>query len=353
MKLLKILPQQSIKSSLSQIKKNGMKGLVVVNQNNKLLGTLTDGDLRNALLKSFNLNNKILSIYNKKPDFLIEGEYSNQDIDKLIYNKGLTFIPIVNKQSLKLIDVLTIKKIKNLNKKNKPSIASQILCVIMAGGRGTRLKPFTNILPKPLLPIQKQTVIEKIINSFNSYGLKKFIISVNYKSEILKAFFKELKPKYSVDFLHEKKPLGTIGSLSKLKNISAKNIFVSNCDVIIDVNLQQMLKFHKNNNFDITILTSNTSYQVPYGVCKVSKNDHLLKIDEKPKLEFLANIGVYLMKKKVLSLIPKNKKFDFTQLIKLAKKKNKRIGVFSSHQNSWLDVGQWNEFNKTIEKLND
>ena len=112
-----------------------------------------------------------------------------------------------------------------------------------------------------------------------------------------------------------------------------------------------MLKFHKNNNFDITILTSTTSYQIPYGVCKVSKHDNLIEIDEKPKLEFLANIGVYLIKKKILSLIPKNKKFDFTQLIKLAKKKNKKIGVYSSHQNSWLDVGQWNEFNKTIEKF--
>ena len=350
MNFFKILPNQSIKASLIKLKKNGAKGLVVVNKNNKLLGTLTDGDLRNALLKSFDLNSKISNIYNKKPDFLIDGKYSNYDVDKLIYSKGLTFIPIVN-NGLNVINILTIKKIKNKKKSNKPSISSQIACVIMAGGKGTRLKPFTDILPKPLLPIQKQTVIEKIINSFNNYGLRKFIISVNYKSEILKAFFKELKPKYSVNFIQEKKPLGTAGSLSKLKNILSKDIFVSNCDVIIDVDLKQMLKFHKTNNFDITILTSRMSHRIPYGVCEITKNNNLKEINEKPKFDFLANVGVYLVKKKILSIIPKNKKFDFTQLIRSAKKQNKKIGVFSSHQNSWLDVGQWNEFNKTIEKF--
>lgn len=351
MKLFKILPNQTIKSSFNRIKKNGIKGLVVVNKNNKLLGTLTDGDLRNSLLKNFNLNNKVSNIYNKKPDYLIDGEYSNKDIDRLFYSKGLTFIPVVSKKNSKLINVFTLKKRKNIKKLKINKFSQNILCVIMAGGKGTRLKPFTDVLPKPLLPIQKQTVIEKIINSFYRHDLKKFIISVNYKSEILKAFFKELGPSYEVMFLEEKKPLGTVGSLSNLKNIKAKNIFVTNCDVITDVDFVKMYQFHQRNNFDITLLTSGASYQIPYGVCKISKDGKFEQIHEKPKLEFLTNVGVYIIKKNIIKLVPKRKKYDFTQLIKLAKSKNKKIGVFFTKDETWFDVGQWNELEKTLKKF--
>jgi len=351
MKYCKILPNQTIKASFNLIKKNGIKGLVVTDTNNKLLGTLSDGDLRTSLLKDFNLDNKITKIFNKNPDYLIVGEYSKQDTYNLINVKGLTFIPIVNKDSFKLVDILTLKKIEGYQKKTKSKLLSKIPCVIMAGGKGTRLKPFTDVLPKPLLPIQNKTVIEKIIHSFVNYGLNNFTISVNYKAVILKAFFKELNPKYSIKFLQEKKPLGTAGCLSKLKKINSKDIFISNCDVIIDINLNNMFIHHKENNFDITILTSTSSYQIPYGVCKISKDGVFKEINEKPKVEFLTNIGVYLIKKNILTLIPKNKNFDFTDLIKLAKKRNKKIGVFSSHKNSWLDVGQWSEFTKTIQKF--
>ncbi len=351
MKFNKILPNQSIKASINKIKKNGMKGLVVVDHLNKLLGTLTDGDLRNALLTNFNLNNKISKLYNKKPDFLIENEYLNEDVEKIFYSKGLTFIPIVERGSLKLVEILTLKKLKNFKKNKKNKLTKKIPCVIMAGGRGTRLKPFTDVLPKPLLPFQKSTVIEKIISSFENSGVENFIISVNYKSEILKAFFKELNPEYKLSFIEEKKPLGTAGSLSKLSLQGYRDIFVSNCDTIIDVDLFEMHRFHLKHNYDITILASSNFYQVPYGVCHISKEGNFEEIREKPKFNFLSNVGIYLIKNNVIKLIPKNKRLDFTQLIKMAKLKNKKIGVFITKKDSWLDVGQWHEFNKTIDNL--
>ncbi len=351
MKFNIILPNQSIKTSINKIKKNGMKGLVVVNHFNKLLGTLTDGDLRKALLTNFNLNNQISKLYNKKPDFLIENEYSIKDVEKIFYFKGLTFIPIIKKESSKLVEILTLKKFKNFGKNKKIKITKKISCVIMAGGRGTRLKPFTDVLPKPLLPLQKSTVIEKIIKSFEDYGIKNFIISVNYKSEILKAFFKELNPEYKLSFIEDRKPLGTAGSLSKLSLREYQNIFVSNCDTIINVDLFEMHRFHIKHDYDITILASSNFYQVPYGVCHISEEGNFKEIREKPKFNFLSNVGIYLIKNNIIKLIPKDKKIDFTQLIKIAKLKNKKIGVFITGKDSWFDVGQWHEFNKTIENL--
>lgn len=218
----------------------------------------------------------------------------------------------------------------------------------MAGGKGTRLQPFTDVLPKPLIPIKKQTVIERIINNFTDYGVNKFLISINYKAEILKAYFKELKPKYKLKFITENKPLGTVGSLSKLSKKEGKYFFITNCDTISNVNLGNMYNFHIKNNYDVTLLTSSKIHQVPYGVCHVAKNGDLKNIEEKPKFDFLVNVGLYLVNNEVIDFIPKNKVFHFTDLIKILQKKKYRIGLFPVYKNNWLDVGEWDEFKKTV-----
>ena len=210
-------------------------------------------------------------------------------------------------------------------KKNK---IKKIDCpvIIMAGGRGTRLKPFTEILPKPLMPLKNKTVIEHIILNFVKQGFKKFIITINYKSEILKAYFKELKPKYKLKFITENKPLGTIGSLSKVSKKEGKNLFITNCDTISDVNLGEMFKYHIKNDYDVTLLASSKVHRIPYGVCRVAENGDLKKIDEKPKFDFLVNAGLYLVNNEVIDFIPKNKIFHFTDLIKILQKKKYKIG---------------------------
>lgn len=217
----------------------------------------------------------------------------------------------------------------------------------MAGGKGTRLEPFTHILPKPLIPIKKKTVIEHIIKNYENYGIRKFWISINYKSEIIKAYFKELKKKFKIKYITENKPLGTIGSLSKINTKFAKNFFITNCDTISNVNLYLMHQFHIKNNYDLTIFASSKTHQIPYGVCHSKINGELVKIQEKPKYNFLVNVGIYLAKNTILDYIPKNKKFHFTDLVKELKKNNKKIGLYLDKKNNWLDVGQWDEFKKT------
>ena len=349
MKNLKITPDVSIKIALQLIKKNGAKALVIVDKNNKLLGSLSDGDIRNAILKNISLNKKIENIFNRKPKYLIQGKYSKQNLNDLIRKNNFTIIPVTD-DFKKVKEIFTLKSFsKNKTRKNnKKNILKKIPCIIMAGGKGTRLQPFTDVLPKPLIPIKKQTVIERIINNFTDYGVNKFLISINYKAEILKAYFKELKPKYKLKFITENKPLGTVGSLSKLSKKEGKYFFITNCDTISNVNLGNMYNFHIKNNYDVTLLTSSKIHQVPYGVCHVAKNGDLKNIEEKPKFDFLVNVGLYLVNNEVIDFIPKNKVFHFTDLIKILQKKKYRIGLFPVYKNNWLDVGEWDEFKKTV-----
>ena len=266
-----------------------------------------------------------------------------------MYKNNFTIIPVLDDFN-KVKEIITLKSLSKNQEKTpkKKNVLNKIPCIIMAGGKGTRLQPFTDVLPKPLIPIKKQTVIERIISGFTGYGVNKFLVSINYKAEILKAYFKELKPKYKLKFITENKPLGTIGSLSKVSKKEGKNFFITNCDTISDVNLGDMYKFHIKNNYDVTLLASSKIHKIPYGVCHVAKNGDLKRIEEKPKFDFLVNVGLYLVNNKVIDFIPKNKIFHFTDLIKVLQKKKYRIGLFTVYENKWLDVGQWDEFKKTI-----
>ena len=347
MKNLIIKKNDNFKKCLQLIKRSGLRGLIVVDDKKKLIGSLSDGDIRKAVLKKYDLRKKIEFIFNKKPIFLFENEYSYQDLKNLFYKKKLTIIPIVD-NSRKVKKIITsdiLFKKKNLKIKKNKSL-NKVPCIIMAGGKGTRLEPFTHILPKPLIPIKKKPVIEHIIKNYENYGIRKFWISINYKSEIIKAYFKELKHTFRIKYITENKPLGTIGSLSKINTTIAKNFFITNCDTISNVNLDLMHQFHIKNNYDLTIFASSKTHQVPYGICLSKKNGDLVKIQEKPKYNFLVNVGIYLAKNTILDYIPKNKKFHFTDLVKELKKNNKKIGLYTEKKNNWLDVGQSDEFKK-------
>lgn len=221
----------------------------------------------------------------------------------------------------------------------------------MAGGKGTRLQPFTSILPKPLIPVQNKTMIEHIIEQFTEFGSNNFFLTINYKGKILKAFFDELDPKYKINYIEEKKPLGTAGSLYFLKNKIKTPFFVTNCDVIIKTNYSKLLKFHKEGKFDISLVASTKEYEIPYGTCELDKKGNLLQINEKPKYDFLVNSGLYLLNPEILKIVPKNKFYHITQLIEDSKKIGKKIGVYPINDDLWTDVGQWAEYRRAINSL--
>ena len=223
--------------------------------------------------------------------------------------------------------------------------------VIMAGGLGSRLRPLTNIIPKPLIPLQDKTVIEKIIERFYEQGFEKFILSINYKSNIIKSFLKKLRPKFNYEFIEEKKKLGTAGSLYFLKNKKRKKYFIINCDTIIDIDYLKLLDFHKSNKNDLTLVVSAKKFLVPYGSCKMKKNGELLELEEKPEHHHLVNTGLYLINSQLFNYIKKSRYLDFDDFIKIIKRKKKKIGLFPISESSWSDVGKWDEYKKFLEKF--
>ncbi len=348
MKNFIIYDTSTIKESIIKLNANGEKTLIVTDKNKILLGTVSDGDIRKSILKKLDINRKVKSFYQKKPFFLYENKIDLSYVKKILLDNNFTLIPVVNikKKLVKIIFLKDLLKNKTINIQTIPAPV-----IIMAGGKGSRLEPFTTVLPKPLLPVNGKTVIDHIIDNFLRYKIKDFVLSVNYKSQILKAFFIEKKKKYKVKFIEENKPLGTAGSLRLLKNKIKTSFFVTNCDVIFMMNYKTVYDYHNDNKYDLTLVACHNHYTIPYGLCYVDKNNLLEKINEKPKIDFLANGGFYILQPSLLKLIPKDKKYHMTDLINEAIKLNKKIGVFPVSDECIIDVGQWNTYRKALGRI--
>ena len=349
MKDIKVLPDISIREAMKTLSKSGEKCLVVLDQNDILLGTLTDGDIRKAILKGVDVGYSIQNIYQSKPTVVIKGKYTLEGAKKLFIENKFDLIPVVDNKG-KFVDVLFWETIL-VNKKNNKNNKLNVPVIIMAGGKGTRLEPFTKVLPKPLVPIHEKPIIEHIIERFTDVGVNQFVLTVNYRALIMKAYFEELKPDFSVNFIEEKIPLGTAGSLKSLENRYKKSFIVTNCDIIINTDYNDLYKFHNNNDYDITLVASMKNYIIPYGTCELNREGYLKKINEKPSYDFLVNTGLYILNPEVLQLIPKGKFYHITNLIEDAKKNGKRVGVYPIDDDDWIDIGQWEEYKKAIYRI--
>ena len=337
MKKILITANTTIKEALKKLQSTGYKCLIVVNEKNQLLGTLTDGDVRKILIKNKHVSTKIKNIYQKKPTYIFEHKLNIGKENNFFHKSDHSVIPVVDKN---LYVKNIIYKDKLFKKKN---IKINIPAVIMAGGKGTRLRPFTNVLPKPLIPINGRAVIDIIIENFKNFGVKEIYLSINYKSKILESYLKESKTK--VKYLKEKITLGTAGVLNSLKN-TKKEFFVTNCDTILDINYNDLYKYHKKHKHDFTIVVTKKKFKVPYGVCKLDDGGNFKKIDEKPQNDFLVSVGLYLINSKIFKQIPKNKYLDMNSLIELSLRHTFKVGVFSINSSLWKDVGKWDDFRK-------
>jgi dTDP-glucose pyrophosphorylase len=343
--------KSTIKLALQKMKKFGTKCLFVCDNDNKLLGSLSDGDIRGALLKQKKISSNIYKIINFYPKYVYQQDLKkNKNILKNLFEKfHLEAIPIVNseKKIKKLVFWSDLFKKNRIFKKIKilKSPKNNLQVVIMAGGIGTRLKPLTNALPKPMVPINNKTAIEHILDFFKKYGFRRFFISVNYKAEILKLYLKEISKTLKIIFIEEYKFLGTVSSLKLIKSNS--DFLLTNCDVIHKVDLEDFIKFHYKNKYDLTLVAAKKKYHIPYGVCSI-KNNIFEKINEKPNLNFYVNTGLYIIRKKLVDLIPQNKIYNVTDLIKKAKQQNYKIGIFKIKDTKWYDIGNWGELDRTI-----
>jgi len=323
--------------------------VIVVDDDNKVLGIVSDGDFRRAIWKRVSLEEPIISIMNDKFVSFDEGNYTSDDIKKAFLSKDIMQIPIL--QEGFLVDVIFRDDFYE-NKLNIVKPRLQIPVVIMAGGKGTRLDPFTRVLPKPLIPIGDKAVIEIIMDRFAEHGITDFYVSVNHKEKMIRAFFEDSHNRYTISYINEESYLGTAGALKYLEGKIDTPFIVSNCDIIIDADYTRISDFHRDGNYDLTLVVSVQHHVIPYGVCKLRNEGELDTMEEKPGYNFLVNTGLYILNPDVLSFIPPGEQFNMTDLIKKLRDNNRRIGVYPVSEESWTDVGQWGEYKKAMEKIN-
>ncbi len=340
----------TIKDALKRIDKTARKILIVVEDNRVLIGTLTDGDIRRHILKGGGLNDKISDVYNNNPIYLVY-PWNIKEVKKIMVINKIEAIPIVN-ESNELIDILFWSNIFQKNYRVLTKKQINLPVVIMAGGKGTRLDPFTRILPKPLIPIGDKPIIEIIMDKFLEYGITNFYLSINYKGEMVKSYFDYSENKnYKINYLYEKKFLGTAGSLRLLPENISKTFILSNCDILVHADYWDLVRFHKKNKNSLTVIGSIQHYIIPYGIIKFNNGGVVNQIIEKPEYDFIVNTGIYVIEKDIISYIPKNIPYDITDLIDLLLKNGKKVGVYPVSEKSYVDIGQWEEYKKVIDIL--
>lgn len=322
-----------------------MVKLLFVFENDNFLGILTIGDIQRAIIKNVDMNTMVLSILDKNKIYAKVTD-GIEIVKKKMYELRAECMPLVDETN-KLLDVYFWKEMFNDGKRERVDKIDAPV-VIMAGGMGTRMKPITNIIPKPLIPVNEKTILETIIDQFKEIGCAKYYISVNYKSEMIEYYFATIDNKYDITFLKENKPLGTIGSVSLLKGKIDKPFFVSNCDIIVDQDYRDVYDYHINNKNDITVVTAIKSFHIPYGVIETGDNGLMKSISEKPDVSYMINTGVYIIEPQLIDAIPENTFYHITDLIEKVRKNGGRVGCFPVSEKSWTDIGDWNEYLKTI-----
>ena len=329
------------KKAISKINKLGGMNLIVVEKNNKLKGVLSSRDLRKAILNNYILDKKISRIYNRKAKFLYSDQIKNNRIQIENLLERYRVIPVINR-SKTIVSILDSENKSILPKKKLEKLPISV--VIMAGGKGERLMPYTSVLPKPLLLINKVPTLKHIIDKFNESNIKDFFITLNYKSELIQSYLKNLGSNYFFKLVKEKIPLGTAGSLFFLKNKVKKYLFLTNCDTIINCDYRDVFSFHKQNKNDITIVTAVKKIKIPYGVCGEKNGNFEMK--EKPTYSINANTGFYLISSECLKLIKNKKLLDFNQFLTICEKYKKKIGIYKIKEKNWTDTGQLKEHGK-------
>lgn len=336
----------SIKESMQKLNETAEKILFIVDNESKLIGTLSDGDIRRGLMHGMSFTDPVEIVMRRDYISLPSGllDLKQQARPLMIRNK-IEQIPILDLDS-KVIDVaLWTDVFGEKNEEKKQSVYSNQI-VIMAGGRGTRLDPFTEILPKPLIPIGKKSVIEIIMEKYLRYGFHRFIYTLNYKKEYIKLFLKERAFPYDISWVEEDDFLGTIGGLTLLREKIEDTFFVTNCDSVLELDFDNVLAWHKENGAVITIIGCHNEVKIPFGVLKLS-NGGLESILEKPVHDVIINTGVYILEPRVLDYLAPGIRMDMNELIQTVAEKEK-VCVYPIYK-GWFDIGQWAEYKKNVQ----
>lgn len=324
----------TILDAMKQLDITAKKVLFIVDQEKKLCASVTDGDVRRWILANGNLDAPIKSAANCQPQYLMEE--SVDLVFSYMKKKKIDAVPILD-ENHKIIQIITAD-----DQETDPSSEEleDVPVVIMAGGVGTRLYPYTKILPKPLIPIGDIPIVEHIMNQFHKYGCHNFHLIVNHKKNMIKAYFGESGLGYNVMYADEDVPLGTGGGLSLLKGEICSTFILTNCDILIKDNLAKIYQLHKIQKNFITMICSAKNFTIPYGVVNIDGNGNIKEIEEKPSLSFLTNTGCYIVEPEVIWEMKNNIPIGFPDVIEKYIAQSRKIGVYPISENAWMDMGQ-------------
>lgn len=339
----------SIVDAMKKIDENARGILFITDERGRLMGTLTDGDIRRWLIRTGDLSVDIYALMNKHPEFLYWTD--RQKAVAHMKEKKITALPILDAKE-KIIDILFVSEEENPVESTKCNALSGVPLIIMAGGKGTRLYPYTKILPKPLIPIGDIPIIERIINRFVNYGITEIYVTVNYKKSMIKSYFSDSSSDYSIKYVEEDKPLGTGGSLKLIPMKFDNPIIVTNCDILINADYSDIYRQHIASGNAMTIVSALKNIEVPYGVLHSDERGSIKSMEEKPKLSYFVNTGMYILNPELIEKIPENTFYHMTNLAEQLIREGTPVGMYPISEDSFLDMGELEEMNRMEKKLN-
>ncbi|KAF0226211.1 MAG: nucleotidyl transferase [Erysipelotrichaceae bacterium] len=342
--LIKIKPNVSVREAIISLVNGKKKTIFIVDDEDKLIGLFTNGDMRRYLLQGKDLSVPISEAMNVSPVCF----KTRHEADLARSEGSFVIYPIVNDNGV-LTDALFERESPDINFIN--SELSDIPLVIMAGGKGTRLHPYTKILPKALIPIGDYTITERIISTFEKFGCSEVHMILNHKANMIRAYFNDLKKDYSIDFVQEESFLGTAGGLYLLKDKLKSTFFMSNCDILINDDLACVYHTHVKDRNAITFVCSIKTIEIPYGVISTNDSGRLLSIDEKPKYSHFVNTGVYVIEPEVFKYLKEGEFIHITDLAIRCSNAGERVGVFPISENSWLDMGEFKNMEEMLKEF--
>ena len=333
----------NVRETITYMESINTKAVVVLDSDDKMIGLFTNGDMRHFFLGGGSLQENITSAMNSTPQFFTTFE----EVQAFRQKKHLVIYPIVDKD-MKYVDAI-------LDEKEEDNLITNDLCdvplVIMAGGKGTRLYPYTQILPKALIPIGEKTISERIIERFRQYGCKDVYFILNHKAGMIKAYYNEQPTNSHINFLEEEEFLGTGGGIKLLKGMVNHTFFLSNCDIIINADLACAYRTHQLNHNVITFVCAMKEIKIPYGVVETDQKGSIKKITEKPELSFLTNTGMYILEPEVIDSITEHEFIHMPEVAARYMDKGFNVGVFPIHEREWLDMGQLDELENMKRQL--
>ncbi len=324
----------SIKETIKVIDRGARQIALVVDHKGKLLGTVTDGDVRRGIIGGIDLNSRITKIMNKE-FYALAADTPREDLINAFKSRSYNQIPLVDEDGI-IKDLAILNEIIKEEKKD-----NQV--VLMVGGLGSRLRPLTRNTPKPLLQVGDKPILETIVEQFKAYGFHRFTFCTNYEAEQIEDYFGQGgRWDVEIEYLREEKRMGTVGALSLIEEKPDKPFFVMNGDLLTRLNFESMLRYHQQDDFDLTIGSREYNYQIPYGVIDLEEN-RVTDLVEKPNHQVFVNAGVYILNPELIDLIPEDEFFDMTDLINKLIARDGSVGGFPIRE-YWLDIGQHEDY---------